>query len=216
MQSDLTRLVLIRHGEANVAVEGIVGGHTGCTGLSPLGRHQAQRLRDRLARTKEIEADVLLTSALPRATETAAIIAPALGVEGEIEQRCDLCEIHPGESDGLTWDEYRERYGSVDMLNDPFAPMAPDGESVADFRARIGRALGGLAKEHEGRTVVVACHGGVVMASMSLFLGVPTDRKPLAEVWVDNTGITEWVRRDDGRWRLVRHNDAAHLLDLPR
>lgn len=213
MQSTLTRLVLVRHGEANAAVDGIVGGHTGCTGLSSLGRHQAERLRDRLARTKELAADVLLTSVLPRASETAEIIAPALGID-HIERRCELCELHPGESDGLTWDEYNARY-AVDMWADPTAPMAPGGESLVDFRARVGRALDALAEEHEGRTVVVACHGGIIMGSVSRFLGVAADRRPVAEVWVDNTGITEWVRRDDGRWCLVRHNDAAHLLDPP-
>lgn len=214
MERRPTRLVLVRHGEANVAVEGVVGGHDGCTGLSPLGRTQAERLRDRLARTKEIVADVLVSSVLPRAVETAQIIAPALGIDAPIDQRCDLCELHPGESDGLTWEQYRDRYGTVDMWRDVTTPMAPGGESLTAFRARVGRALEALADEHEGRTVVAACHGGVMMASVSLFLGVAADRRPIAEVWVDNTGITEWVRREDGRWRLVRHNDAAHLLDL--
>ena len=36
-----TRLVLVRHGEAECNVAGIVGGPQGCTGLTDLGRVQA-------------------------------------------------------------------------------------------------------------------------------------------------------------------------------
>lgn len=41
---------------------------------------QAERLRDRLARTGEITADVLIASPLPRARQTAEMLAPALGL----------------------------------------------------------------------------------------------------------------------------------------
>ena len=38
---DLTRITLIRHGESNVTVQRIIGGHRTCTGLSDLGRRQS-------------------------------------------------------------------------------------------------------------------------------------------------------------------------------
>ncbi|HSH61171.1 MAG TPA: histidine phosphatase family protein, partial [Acidimicrobiales bacterium] len=178
-----------------------------------LGRAQAALLRDRLARTGEVVADVLASSTLPRAIETAEIIAPALagstGQTPELVRDCDLCELHPGECDNLGWDEYAERYG-VDMLTRPFEPMSPGGESLAEFNLRVGRALTALADEHEGRSVVVACHGGVVMSSMKCFLGLPILPSPAVKLLVANTSITEWQRRD-GRWGLVRYNDAAHL-----
>ena len=210
--SDVTRRVLIRHGEAQAAHERVVAGERGCRGLTDLGRAQAGMLRDRLARTGEITADVLMSSTLPRAVETAEIIGPALG-NPELVRSCDLCELHPGESDTLTWDEYRDRYG-VDMMADPYEPMAPGGESLAEFNVRVGRALTRLAQEHEGRSVVVVCHGGVVGGSMICFLGLPAQRPPMAELLVENTSITEWERRD-GRWRLVRYNDAIHLAGAP-
>lgn len=204
-----TRLVLVRHGESNATVEQVVGGHRGCTGLSPLGRLQAEALRDRLAATGEVKADVVLASILPRALETAAILAPALGGL-DVGQDCDLCELHPGESDGLPWTEYQERYG-VDMAADPLAPIAPGGESLATFHERVTRTLRRIADEHARRTVVIVCHGGVVAASFLAFFELPVDRPIEGKVRVDNTAITEWSRNEGGRWRLVRHNDAAHL-----
>lgn len=210
-----TRLVLIRHGESRSTVDQVVGGHEGCKGLSALGRRQAQALGDRLARTGELgEASVLLTSVLPRAIETAEIIAPALG--GLVaEQRCELCEIHPGEGDGLSWEEFRSRYMPADGPRSPYQAWAPGSESWAVFFARAGTALLDVAKRHEGETVVVVCHGGVVEASLATFGHQPLRRA--FDVAVENTSMTEWALAGDGaatgemRWRLVRFNDAAHL-----
>lgn len=75
-----THLYLIRHGEAITNVEPIIGGMRGDTGLSSLGVRQAEALRDRLTATQEIAADLLIASTLPRARQTAEIVAPAFGL----------------------------------------------------------------------------------------------------------------------------------------
>ena len=75
----LTRVVMIRLGESQVTVNKILGGPRSCTGLSELGRLQAQRLRDRLTRTGEISADVLYSSAYSRARQTAEILRQSFG-----------------------------------------------------------------------------------------------------------------------------------------
>lgn len=212
-----TRLVLVRHGEAQCHVEQIVGGAKGCTGLSDLGRRQAAALRRRLERTGELRrADVLYSSTLPRAVETAEVIAPALGAPA-VKQDDDLCELEPGEADGITWDEFRERYTWPGGTGDVFRPMAPGAESWARFSERVGAALSRLADDHEGQTVVAACHGGVIMGSFHALAELPLVQRFLLRI--ENTSITEWERKPSGagedRWTLVRFNDAAHLADLP-
>jgi 2,3-bisphosphoglycerate-dependent phosphoglycerate mutase len=78
--SDVTRLVLVRHGEADCNVGKRFGGPLGCTGLSPEGRRQVERLRDRVARTGELAGTTALyASTLPRAIETAEILNEAIG-----------------------------------------------------------------------------------------------------------------------------------------
>jgi 2,3-bisphosphoglycerate-dependent phosphoglycerate mutase len=212
-----TRLVLVRHGESRATVDEIVGGHDGCKGLSDRGRRQAEALRDRLAATGELKADALVASIMPRAIETAEILAPALG-DLPVRQECDVCEQHPGEADGIPWSEYEARYRPDGWRFDPYAPEAPGAESVAEFNARVARALTQVAEEHRDQTVVVACHGGVVGASMVAFLGLPYQGR-LLHGYVQNTSITEWVLEDDAPghpppWRLVRYNDAAHLAGV--
>jgi probable phosphoglycerate mutase len=218
----MTRIVLVRHGEAQSAVDGVVGGENGCTGLSDLGRRQAAALRDRLARTGELRtADALYASHLARAVETAEIIAPALG-DPPVRIERELREFDPGsQADGMTWEEYDRRFPRDPW--DAYRGRSPGAESWAAFSLRIGTALRDLAERHPGETVVVACHGGVVEQSVVSLLGL-AHHGELVTFEVANTSITEWLRPDPdelwwrppGRWRLIRLNDAAHLDGVRR
>ena len=214
-----TALVLVRHGESRATVERFVGGPTSCKGLTPVGVRQAEALRDRLARTGEVAADVVLSSGLPRARETAEIVAPVLG---GLPVRTDeeLGELLPGEGDGLPWDDFVTAHGDADFALEPYRPLSPGGESFAAFQLRVGRTLARLAAEHRGRTVVAFCHGGVVDASVAVLCGLPTQAPLTFDLRTRNTSLTEWERhpgRAEGvppRWRLLRYNDAAHLAEL--
>ena len=207
-----TRVVLVRHGEARCMEEGVVGGPRGCSGLTDLGRLQAQALHVRLARTGELRSAVALyASVLARAVETAQIVAPAVGDGSEPVTECGLCELHPGEADGMTWDAFRARYGEPDFDIDPDRVVAPGGESWRTFVPRAAAAVASVAARHEGGSVVVVCHAGVVESTMLSFLPITGVRR--LGLPTEHTSLTEWERVDGG-WRLVRFNDAAHLRDL--
>jgi probable phosphoglycerate mutase len=207
------RLILVRHGDAHAGFHGPIAGPTGCAGLTPLGRRQAEALREHLAASGRVRADVLLASVLPRAIETAGIIAPGLGLE-LAGQDCDLCEFHTGEADGVDWAEYNARYGSFDMEAEPDRLFAPGGDSWNGFHERVSRTLERLAREHEGETVVAVCHAGVVMASMRLLLGI-LNPATSAHLRPSNTGMTEWEHDSAvDRWVLHAYNETVHLLDI--
>ncbi|MGI8687978.1 MAG: histidine phosphatase family protein [Thermomicrobiales bacterium] len=212
----MTHLYLIRHGEAITNVEPIMGGMRGDTGLSPLGIQQAEALRDRLAESQEIAADVLIASTLPRARQTAEIIAPALGLP--IVWEDDVQEMRVGEADGMRLDAFAARYGVPDYERDPYRPLAPGGESWAQFLLRVGTTLHRIADEHGGKTVVIICHGGIIDGSMICFFGMNTQAVPAADLHTHNTSITHWERRArpdrPPRWRLIAYNDVAHLRDI--
>ncbi len=213
----VTRLVLVRHGESRATVDQLMGGHEGCRGLTERGRRQAEALADRLARTGELaKASVLLASVLPRAIETAEIVAPALGGL-KIVQDCNFCEFHVGEADGMSWEDFRELYRPEEYRYDHFRPLAPGAESRATFFTRVGTALAGVAAEHAGAAVVVVCHGGVIEGSLMALGNLPLRRG--FDLAIGNTSLTEWTspakRNTDGRrWTLTRFNDTAHLADV--
>jgi broad specificity phosphatase PhoE len=207
------KLILVRHGEAHAGFHGPIAGRRGCAGLTDVGRRQAAALRDHLAATGRIHADVLVASVLPRAIETAAIIAPGLGLEVS-NHDCDLCEVHTGEADGVDWSEYNERFGSFDMEAEPDRVFAEGGDSWNSFHERVRRALDRLARDHAGQTVVAVCHAGVIMASMRLLLGI-ADPATSAHLRPTNTGLTEWEHEPElGGWILRSYNEAEHLIGL--
>ena len=212
----VTRLVLIRHGESNATVTRSIGGPRSCNGLSPLGRQQAEALRDRWMVRPELDVDVLVTSHYQRAQETARIVAPALG-EVELLVNAGFGEHDPGpDCDGLSFDEYTERHrGGLAAweVGDPFAVTFPGGETVAAFQYRVGAALWQILGDHAGSTIVIVCHGGVVDTVMRLALKSPAMGG--FEMHTANTSITELVVVRAGLWRLLRYNDSAHLAGLP-
>ena len=204
-----TRIVIVRHGEAVSNAEEIVAGHLGCQGLTDRGRRQVEALALRLAATCELAgAAALYSSVLPRALETAEILAPVLGGLS-ITATCELCERHPGVADGLSWAKCDELYGRLLPGDHPEQPLSPGGESWAGFIERAALALVDVALSNPGGLVVIAGHGGIVDASMIRLLEIP-DKGGRVRLHPDNSSLTEWAYTGE-RWWLVRFNDAAHL-----
>lgn len=211
MSAKPTHVVLVRHAQSNVNVERVIGGRRSDRGLTERGREQAERLRARLLAAPELRPDVLVSSSLPRALATAEHIAPALGLQPLSDD--GLCEMHPGEADGLSFAEYEARYGA--LVFDPTRPLSPGGETWAGFSRRVAAALARLTQAHAGRHLMLVAHGWVIEASFLHFFGLPKSRAPRLEFQVTHTSLTHWyqhARGEELRWFLGRYNDAAHLL----
>ena len=208
----MTNLYLIRHGEALGAVRDMIGD----TALSPLGVTQAEHLRDRLAATGEIAADVLIASTFVRARQTAEIIAPALGLPVVFDD--EVQEFRDGAAEGMRLDEYRAKFGEINPRETPFRPVAPDGESWGHFAFRVAMALDRITRQYEGKTIVIVCHGGVIGVSFLYFFDMSTINLPPVGLDTYNTSITHWSKRSSNnraaRWWLVRYNDDMHLRDI--
>ncbi|HEV2146643.1 MAG TPA: alpha-ribazole phosphatase [Longimicrobiaceae bacterium] len=159
----MLRVTLVRHGTTAWNESGRYQGWSDPP-LSERGRAEAERLRDRLAGESF---DRVVASDLLRARETAEIAAPGTAVEAEPRLR----ELHFGAWEGLTWDECTARDGDLLRLwtEDPSAHTPPEGETVADFEARVAAALDDLPAEG---SVLVVAHAGVVHAVLARWLGV--------------------------------------------
>jgi broad specificity phosphatase PhoE len=211
----LARFLLVRHGESQVMVDGVVGGMKTCTGLSDLGRRQAAALHDRFAAGAEAPIDVVFASPMPRARETTDIVLPALGDGLEVQTHPELEEFRLGEADGLTWEAVREEYGpTFARTSHPHRPLIPGGDSRAGFRHRIATALSEITEDNRGATIFVGCHGGVVNAAMSQAFELSVGH-PVVDLPTIVTSITELEHRFDSshgpRWLLRRYNDSVHL-----
>jgi probable phosphoglycerate mutase len=204
--------VLVRHGESNATVERRIGGHRTCSGLSPLGHKQAEALAERLARTGEIGADVLIASNFARALETAEHLSPVWDLEVEVDPA--LGEHDPGDDvDGMTFADFIAAHPGWSWGPDPYASGFPGGETIAAFHLRVGTAVSRIVREHAGQTIVIVCHGGVIDAVLRQLMRAPMTGS--FELFTTNTSLTEFVTATRDGWRVVRYNDAAHLAGLP-
>lgn len=201
MSASRTRVLLIRHGHHDPG--GRLLQHR-CAGLDPVGLDQAARLARRLSTTP---VDLVLASRAARAFQTAAAVAEALGTDVPA-QTCDLCEMHPGEAEGMTYEEMAEKFG-------PNYRSVPGAEYFPDWLPGAVRRLRALADRSVGKTLIAITHSGVIKASFQAFGNMP--HASVEAIRADNTGITEWIRPTDPSdpryavWSLVRHNDTAHL-----
>jgi broad specificity phosphatase PhoE len=193
-------MMLVRHG--NHDSEGRFLQHA-CTGLTDLGRQQAELLAARLRDGECI--DAIITSKAARAIQTGRVIADALGLE--LSQTCDLCEMHPGAAEGLTTEEMNERFG-------PNYRSVPGAEYWPDWLPGAVGRLQDLAGRYRGRTVLAVTHNAMVKASLTAYGAMPPSAAEAVNV--DNTALTVWSQPVDPKdrrsrvWALERHNDTAH------
>ena len=216
----MTDLYVIRHAQA---VEGATQAPTPEAPLAPLGIIQAERLRERLAATHEIKADVLIASPLRRTRETAEIIAPALGLSVTLD--ADFREFELGDYAGIPEEEITSRLGLVDFEREPNRPVAPGGETWAEFTRRVCGAFERVTQTYAGKTSVVVTHDGVVALSFLYCFGLPSlkfvkglFRPAFPQLFNQNTAITYWHKHrfpaQPPEWTLVRYNDDVHLYDI--
>jgi len=206
-----THLLAIRHGETAWNSEGRFQGHLN-SALNQEGLAQANALAARLAVERF---DLLLSSDLGRALQTASAIAMATGHEILLEPR--LRERNMGIFQGLTSAEVQARYPDEYARfssNDP-DHVIPDGESMRQLLARSLACIAELARRHAGMTLAAVTHGGVLA-----MLYRHTKAMPLTaprNFHLHNTGVNRFRHRR-GTWELLSWGDIAHLdhaLDDP-
>lgn len=208
-----TRIVIVRHGEAECNVNGVIGGMKGDTGLTALGVAQVGALGARLEHTGELAGvDALYASTLPRAVQTAQLLVPALNAWREgpslsVAEDCGLCELHPGDADGLTWTEFADRYLAPDWDNEPGEPLAPGGESWQEFVHRATECVTAIAEAHPGQLVVICSHAGVVESTLLRFLPIGPGVVRLG-LRTEHASMNRWDWWER-HWFLRGYNDAT-------
>lgn len=201
----MTTLYLIRHGEAmgNVMLQfqGSID-----KPLTSRGIEQTQCLEQRFA---SISVDVLYSSPLNRAYETAAAISRATGCKIQVEPM--LTEIDGGEWEGRSWKDFPVLFPEAfdNWVNHPEAFRAPGGESMKQVYERASKILTEIIELHPGKRIAVATHGCFIRNAQCFLLGYPIlemNRVPLA----DNTAVSAF-HIENGKIEPVFLNDNSHL-----
>ena len=204
-QGKPTTTLLLRHGQTALSVERRFAGR-GDIPLTDVGVQQAAAAAARLARRGSI--DLVLTSPLGRARQTAVAVADAAGVP--LAEDEDLAETDFGSWEGMTFAEVMERWPAemaAWMADADAAP--PDGESFAAVGVRVNAALDRLLDAHQGQTVVVVSHVTPIKTMVCRALLAPT--AALFRIHLDVAALSEAAWFADGPALLRSLNDTAHL-----
>lgn len=145
----MTRFFLVRHGETEWNRIRRIQGASDIP-LNDTGRKQARQVGEILSRHRF---DLLVSSPLSRAMETALIIAKRLGMPAPLPLPA-LTERLYGEAEGKTGPE-------LDVLFPGDTPV-PGREEREDVQKRVVRALHDLAIRHPHADIIAVCHGGVI------------------------------------------------------
>ncbi|MEV6927119.1 histidine phosphatase family protein [Dactylosporangium sp. NPDC051485] len=205
----MTELVVIRHAEAHCNVRGTIGGPRTCTGLTDLGRRQADLLADRLHRQFAGQATVVYSSPRRRTAETAEPVAERLGKP--LVTIDELRDPDYGDNaDGRLWKEVLDEARATGRTSDPSLPLAVGGEPWTEYVTRTERLLHKITDQHPAEVLLLVGHAETVEAIHQVLIGLPTDSRPTARLEVANTSLTQW-RITPHRRTLIAHNDHHHL-----
>ncbi len=200
----MTTILLARHGETDWNRDGRWQGHTDLP-LNDAGLAQARALGGALAGRG---IDLLYSSDLARARQTAAAVELATGLEAIVDP--DLREVDVGEWAGATREQARERdpvwyeewrQGAVAGYH--------GGETYLELHLRSVRAFHRVLDTADGRTAVVVCHGGNIRAIVSEVVGLSADQR-WRVAGANNCSLTA-IERHHGRTTLVTFNETGHL-----
>jgi broad specificity phosphatase PhoE len=143
----ITTIGLLRHGQTDWNIDFRLQG-TSDIPMNETGIEQVKKASERLSE----DWDVLVSSPLGRAVQTAEIVAESHSF-GELNIEPLLLERSFGEAEGLGYEEWREKYPDS---------VVPGGESLADLEARCHRLLEKLVSDFAGRRVLTVSHGALI------------------------------------------------------
>ncbi len=151
-------LTLVRHGETDLNKNDIIQGSEMDHPLNDTGHEQAKALASTL---KKGQYDIILSSHLKRAVETAQYLAQALGIDHE-----EMWEIFR-ERDLGDWtgksraDVTAANPPAYEKLNPAMSHHSPNkGESMQQFLDRTEEAASLILKKYPGKRVLLVAHGG--------------------------------------------------------
>ncbi len=165
-------VILIRHARIDANSAGIYAGRRTDVPLCEEGRTACVAEAERFH--KIAEGAVVFAGPMKRVKETAKLLFDdqSSPEASDIMIEDELTEIDFGDFEGRSYDELKNDPRFDAWVASGGKMTFPGGESVANFCARSMRGLHNiLERSKDANTVAVVCHGGNIMAIMSILTG---------------------------------------------
>ncbi|WP_226682338.1 histidine phosphatase family protein [Sutcliffiella horikoshii] len=199
-------ILLIRHGQSEADILQVHEGRADYP-LTELGRMQAKRLACRL--NEHCPPDIIWTSTLKRAAETATILAEEVGCM--LIKEPNLMEFNNGVLAGLPRELAATKYPLPPGGRKPHERIQ-NGESEIEFRMRVETALSKILAESSAVVrIAIVSHGGTISNLLKALLQLPVHtniRFPTGD-----TGM-HTIRKNDEGLSVVSLNCSEHLYNM--
>lgn len=151
----MTELWLLRHGQTDWNLEGRYQGKKDVP-MNATGWVQVEQAVKKLDGKKF---DVIYSSHLTRARQTANRLAEAFGLGVQLDER--LSEISLGVWEGMLFTDIQRLYPQEikEREANPTHARSPGGETVAEVALRMAEAANEIAQAHPNGTVLAVSHG---------------------------------------------------------
>ncbi len=203
-----TTTLLLRHGQTVLSIEKRFSG-VGDQELTEVGLAQAAAAAERL---RGSGADVIVSSPVRRARQTAEAVAAATGLELVFDD--GFRETDFGDWEGYSFSEVKKQWPrELDAWLADTATAPPYGESFDATATRVRQARDRVIRNHPGRTVVVVSHVTPIKTMLRLALDAPPSA--LYRMHLDLACLSQVQWFADGPAVVRSLNDTAHLTALP-
>src|SRR5882757_765162 len=206
-----TTLRLLRHAQTPHTVQRRFSGGATDPPLTEIGEQQANVTARHLSTAGRL--DLIVSSPLLRARQTAAAAGAALAVDVVVDE--DLRECNFGVWDGLTFEEVREGWPeeiAAWLASPALAP--PGGESLREVAARVSNAQERMLDRHAGQNLLVVAHVSPIKMLIRFALDGPEHLIHKLQLAPASLSTVAWY--GDGNSALHSFNDTGHLGALAR
>jgi broad specificity phosphatase PhoE len=157
--------LLMRHGETAWNREGRVMGRNPIE-LDADGRAQVQAS---VPFARLLQPELIITSPLARARQSAEIIAAGVG-DIPVAEDPQLSEVKYGRWEGMVYDDLIEDADYLNYRDHPLDAPTPGGETIAQVQSRGVEAVRRAITDNSGRRILFVSHGDIIRTVLCHFM----------------------------------------------
>lgn len=164
-----SKIFIVRHTETVGNVEKRLTGRQDYE-ITNRGKILVDELTDHF---KNIKFDRIYASTSQRTVKTVQKLAELNGIR--VEEKEELCEMYFGIYDGWKWEEVDRVNPQVKLNQNKTNEILgiPNQENTDDVANRIYECILNLARQNEGKTILICSHGVAIEAFLRKIVGVP-------------------------------------------
>ncbi len=177
--------LLMRHGETPWNRQGRV---MGCNPVE-LDQHGRAQVAALVEFVRALKPDLIVTSPLVRARQSAEIIAAGLGGTVPIREDHRIAEVQYGRWEGMTYEDLIVDEEYLRYREEPILSSTPGGECIGEVQARgVEAVMSTLAENDDGRCVLFVSHGDIIRTVLCHFLAM--ELRHFRRIRVDNAALS--------------------------